>query len=318
MAGKNSKPHDHLFRSVFEEESEAAGLLRAHLPQAVSRELEWSSLKLQRVSFIDDRLRDSESDLLFAVGRKADGAPAWLYVLLEHQSTPDHWLRLRLRDRRRHPQERHLRLIVPLVLYQGRRRWRPACEFSELFAAELRNWPGVPRYAHLLIDQTKAGPDELHGELRGRIAQLAMMAAYRTSWPLLQRLVPLLAELAEAGDSEDLSRFTVYIATTTRNRQRWHRFAEAVRRQVPGGEELVNKTQEMIDIYGEVREQEGREEGRQEGRREGELRGRLLTIEGLLGRAVPWSVIEAATGIDEATFRRHKQRSDAAADNGAD
>ena len=32
MAGEVSKPHDHLFRSVFREESEAAGLLRAHLP----------------------------------------------------------------------------------------------------------------------------------------------------------------------------------------------------------------------------------------------------------------------------------------------
>ena len=43
MAGEISKPHDHLFRSVFREESEAAGLLRAHLPDAVNSELRWSS-----------------------------------------------------------------------------------------------------------------------------------------------------------------------------------------------------------------------------------------------------------------------------------
>jgi len=70
MAGEVSKPHDHLFRSVFREEAEAAGLLRAHLPEAVNNELLWSSLKGQEVSFIDDRLRDSESDLLYAVQRK--------------------------------------------------------------------------------------------------------------------------------------------------------------------------------------------------------------------------------------------------------
>ena len=116
MAGEVSKPHDHLFRSVFREESEAAGLLRAHLPEAINSELLWASLKRQDVSFIDDRLRDSESDLLYAVQRKADDAPAWLYVLLEHQSTPDPWLRLRLlkysiriweRDRKQHPDEQH-------------------------------------------------------------------------------------------------------------------------------------------------------------------------------------------------------------------
>ena len=118
MAGEISKPHDHLFRSVFRDESEAAALLRAHLPEPVAGAVRWSSLARQDVTFIDDRLRDSESDLLFAVRRKTDGASAWLYVLLEHQSKPDPWLRLRLlkysvriweRDRRRHPDDKLLR-----------------------------------------------------------------------------------------------------------------------------------------------------------------------------------------------------------------
>ena len=166
----------------------------------------------------------------------------------------------------------------------------------------------MPRYAHLLIDQTQVGPEELRGELLGRIAQLAMMAAFRASWPVLQRLVPLLAELAQVGGSEDLRRIVVYIATTTREPERWHRFAEAVRRQVPGGGELMNKTEEMIEIYGDMREREGRQEGRQEG----ELRGKVQTIGGLVRRDVPWSIIEAATGIDEATFDGLKHQLDAA------
>ena len=82
------------------------------------------------------------------------------------------------------------------------------------------------------------------------IAQLAMMAAYRASWPLLQRLVPLLAELGRVGKNEDLRRIVLYIATTTREPERWDRFADAVRQQVPGGAELMNKTEEMLEIYG--------------------------------------------------------------------
>ena len=72
----------------------------------------------------------------------------------------------------------------------------------------------------------------------------------------------------------------------------------------------MNKTLEMLEIYGEVIKQEFR----QEGRREGELRGKVLTIEGFLGRDVPWCTIEAATGIDEATFRRLKHQVEAADD----
>ena len=59
---------------------------------------------------------------------------------------------------------------------------------------------------------------------------------------------------------------------------------------------------------------EVRQEGRQEGLREGELKGEVLTIEGFLGRDAPWSTIEAATGIDEATFRRLKHQVEAADD----
>ena len=87
-----------------------------------------------------------------------------------------------------------------------------------------------------------------------------MMAAYRASWRLSQRLVPLLAELGQvAGGTDDLRQIVVYIATTTRDPERWHRFAEAVRRGVPGGAELMGKTEKMLEIYAEMREQEGRQ-----------------------------------------------------------
>ena len=142
-----------------------------------------------------------------------------------------------------------------------------------------------------------------------------MMAAYRTNWPTMQRLVALLAELAQVGGNEELQRIVVYIATTTREPERWHRFAEAVRRQVPGGGELMNKTQEMLEIYGEVMQQEARQKGLHEGRQEGRHEGRLGTIEKFRQAGVEWSTIEAATGMDEATFDRLKHQLDA--DDGA-
>ena len=74
---------------------------------------------------------------------------------------------------------------------------------------------------------------------------------------------------------------------------------------------MRTETRRMIEAYGDMvaqeAHQEGLQEGREEARREGLQEGVLLTIEGLLGRDVPWSTIEAATGIDEAEFRRLKQ-----------
>ena len=62
----------------------------------------------------------------------------------------------------------------------------------------------------------------------------------------------------------------------------------------------MTDTRGMIEAFVDVVEQEALQEGRQE--------GILLTIEGLLGRNVPWETIEAATGIDEAEFRRLRQQ----------
>ena len=56
------------------------------------------------------------------------------------------------------------------------------------------------------------------------------------------------------------------------------------------------------------------ERGRREGLQEGELKGQVRTIEGFLGRDVPWSTIEAATGIDEAAFRKLKEHLEATDD----
>ena len=94
-------------------------------------------------------------------------------------------------------------------------------------------------------------------------------------------------------------------------------FGAVLRRNVPGrGGELMNYVERMVEQgrrEGMVNVERMVEQGRQEGIQEGELRGRLQAAQGLLGR-VPWSTIEAATGIDEAAFRRLKQQLD---DNGA-
>ena len=223
MAHGVQRPHDKLFRTVFADHAEAAALLRAHLPEALGRDLRWSTLTLQDRSFVDPDLRDTESDLLFSIRRKAGAPPAWLYVLVEHQSRPDRWIRFRLlkyccriwdRSRAQFPRERRLRPIVPLVFYQGPGRWRHDTEFAELFADSIRDWPWVPRFAHLLVDQSRENPRAVRGLLHGRIAQLMMMARYRHRRQALRRAAQLLAELLPHADQDAVRTLVVYLWAT--------------------------------------------------------------------------------------------------------
>ena len=91
-----SRPHDKYFRSVFSNATDAASLLRACVPEPLARVLRWSTLTLLPGRFVSPDWRDSQADLLFSVEREPHTAPVLLYVLLEHQSSPDPWMPLRM------------------------------------------------------------------------------------------------------------------------------------------------------------------------------------------------------------------------------
>ena len=214
--------------------------------------------------------------------------------------------------RRTHRRERELRPIVPMVFYQGGRRWRYATEFSELFAPSVRAWPWVPRFEHLLFDQSQVQPRAVRGALRGRITQLMMMAAYRHRREALRNAARLLATLPpEAGEST-LRMFVMYLLAT-QDRGMARSFGEELREAMSGpGGELMTYAEELIREGRKQGRKEGRDEGRDEGRQEGEqqgvLKGKVGTIENLLQAGVQWSVIESATGIDQDALRALKQR----------
>jgi len=183
-------PHDQLVRFTFEHPERAAAELRAVLPPQVVAQIDWSSLRRESGSVVDAELRESQSDLLFSA-RLHGGEPLLLYLLLEHQSTVDRWMALRMLQyvvrqlvhwRQEHPKSEVLPVIIPVVMYHGARRgWTAARRLEELFPlpeGEVKEWwrGVVPRFEYLLDDLTREREEAL-----------------RTRWgPPLVRLVLLL------------------------------------------------------------------------------------------------------------------------------
>jgi predicted transposase YdaD len=304
MAEDIHHPHDAMVRAVLSDLAEAASFLQAHLPQAVSQALNWSTLKLLEGSFIDEDLRSSETDFLYEVEHVSEAEPVWVYMLLEHQSTPDRWMRFRLLKYccriwdmrfREHPDQRELRPIVPLVFYQGERSWSYSTEFADLFAESVRNWPGVPRFSHGLVDQSGMGPDEVQGELKAQIMQLLLMAAYHPALAWMGRVAELwdsLSSISASGGVNYVRIFVLYILAT-QEPDAVQSFGEVLRRRVPeAGDDLMTYAQQLLA----------------EGRSEGEIKAQVRIIEGFLREGVEWSVIERATGVNETQFEALKQQ----------
>ncbi|HHN74829.1 MAG TPA: Rpn family recombination-promoting nuclease/putative transposase, partial [Acidobacteria bacterium] len=79
--------HDALFRQVFSDRAEGAGLLRLVLPEHLLGRLRLGTLRLRSESFVDEDLASRQADLLYSV--QSEEGPCLVYVLFEHQSTVD-------------------------------------------------------------------------------------------------------------------------------------------------------------------------------------------------------------------------------------
>ena len=296
------QPHDRLFRAVFSDASEAASLLRNVLPDFVRDSLEWASLALTPGTFVDEELRLSETDLLYQVEHAGNGQPASVYVLLEHQSSPDPLMRLRMLryccriwedDLRSEPERRELRPIVPIVFYQGARGWTHSSEFADLFPEGVRALPWVPRFAHELLDQTTLEPEAVTGDVKGRIAQLLMMVAFgrhveaALDWAARWTLALHQAE----GGVDEFRRFIAYLANVQDDGGIIETFSEALERH---GLDLKGE----IMTYAEQLLAKGEARGRTE--------AQVEVVEGFLRVGVTWEVIEAATGLNETGFEALK------------
>jgi predicted transposase/invertase (TIGR01784 family) len=289
-----------MVRAVLSDLAEATSFLQRHLPQEVSQALSWSTLTLLEGSFVDEDLRASEADFLYEIERLSGEESVWIYVLLEHQSTPDRWMRFRLLKYccriwdvsfRERPDQRELRAIVPLVFYQGERSWSYSREFADLFAESVREWPGVPRFSHGLIDQSGIEPGEVQGELKARLMQLVLLAAYHPerAWrELVVELIGTLSSLPLSGGMNYVRVFLLYILQT-QEREAIELFQDALRRHAPEvGGHLMTYAQELEE--------------------QGKIKERLAIIETLLRLGEEWARIEEITGVNEIQFEALKQQ----------
>jgi predicted transposase/invertase (TIGR01784 family) len=312
MAEEIHNPHDALVRAVLGDVTAARSFLQIHLPQKVSQALNWPTLKRLEGSFIDEDLRGSEADLLYEVEHISNEGSVWVYLLVEHQSSADRWMRFRLlkyccriweAQLNANPRPDELRPIVPLVFYQGERRWPHTTEFADLFAESARDWPGVPSFAHELIDQSGLQVDAVQGEEKVQIMQLLLLAAYHPSEAWMERVAALWNSLSSLGPSGGMNYVRVFVLyiLATQEPEATASFREVLSRYVPGaGDDVMTYAQQLLA--------EGRAEGRAESEAKGKMIERVTLIENLLREGVDWSLIERATGLDETQFEALKQQ----------
>src|SRR5690606_30291324 len=132
--------HDEFIKKAFENPMVAREFFDSYLPKNIKSLLDFDTLNLQKESFIDQSLKNSFSDILFSVN--FGNTKGYLYILLEHQTKPDHFMALRLfkyminiidRHQIENPNDKQLPLIYPLIFYSGKRKYNASRNLWDLF-----------------------------------------------------------------------------------------------------------------------------------------------------------------------------------------
>ncbi len=178
--------NDGFFKAIFSQPEHATAFFKSHLPPEIVARIDWPSLTVLPGSFVKSSLQQVHSDLLFSV--RIGERETLLYLLFEHQSTPDPSMPLRLlgyvTEIFTHHHKSHglpLPPVLPLVFHQGPDAWNISTAFEDLFeladeiAADLL--PFLPKFHHALLDLTRFDPATGENDTRLRVVLQLMKLA---------------------------------------------------------------------------------------------------------------------------------------------
>ncbi|WP_063657605.1 Rpn family recombination-promoting nuclease/putative transposase [Candidatus Arsenophonus triatominarum] len=123
-------PHDAVFKQFLSEKETAKDFFDIWLPDEIKALCDLDSLKVESGSFVDSEMKNYQSDILYSV--KTEKGQGYLYLLIEHQSTPDKLMAWRLMRYSMAAMQKHLEaghkelpLVFPILFYCGEKSPHP-------------------------------------------------------------------------------------------------------------------------------------------------------------------------------------------------
>ena len=295
-------PHDALFKSAFEAPAHAAALLRVLVPTALSDLIAWDTLTSDTASFVDPRLTNRHSDLVFSARLRSVASS--LVILLEHHSTRDRTMPLRTlsyetriwhRFRKAH-RAASLPPILAVLISNVRGGWRTARTLDELFDPAIAASPAlaalVPRVPLIVEDLAHRSNADLQAWALPAFPKLALWLLRdardpRRLFANFDAWIDTFAKVERGPDGSDaMTTLLVYLFQVVRPVH--HDELRARLGQLGSrAEEITMSIADMWHEQGRAKGRqegrvEGREEGRVEGREEGHLEGRIAALRRLV------------------------------------
>jgi predicted transposase/invertase (TIGR01784 family) len=300
-AEKLTSPFDRVFRQWFGERTTVKSFLRQNLPKAITKKMDFRTLRISKDTFIDKNLSDFRSDILYEI--KYRKKTAFVYLLFEHKSKQEKFMLFQLLKYMvriwelylmQNKSPKHLPVIIPLVIYHGLEEWNRDIDFKGLFGETEDVEAYIPDFKCALYDISHIPESEIKGDVLLRIALTILKYSHDPDlWHKLPGIIRLFNEISSKTRASEYLESLIRYVLGTRN-YNVDEFREMITEVLEEGGAIMLTTadrlkQEGIDIGMKKGKEEGKEEGKKEGKKEVAIK--------LLMENVPMETITKCTGL---------------------
>lgn len=280
---KIQNPHDKMFKETFSNIEVTKSFINNYLPENIIKIINLETLELEKDSFIDEKLNETFSDLLF--GANINNNDGYIYLLFEHKSYKSRNIAFQLlkymveiwESKVKEKNYNSLPIIIPLVIYHNKEKWGMKTSLGEMING-YKDIPDdikvfIPDYEYLLYDVSRYKDEEIKGNAQVKIIFTAFRDIFAKDKEGIKETIALAGKyLRELEDKqtgiEYFETFLRYIfhAGKSFDEKDVIEIIDKVERSYPEGSELVMTTAERL-----------RKEGIKEGIKEGEKSSLLRT-----------------------------------------
>ena len=270
--------HDKSFKFILSNKGEMSDFLKHFL----NLDVESKMLEEQKTNFINEYFVKRESDIIYKIKDNN------IYFLIEHQSTSDRNMPERIltysleiiRGMRKNQNEKAKFLVIPIVLYTGKREWKVATNYSSMQIIEEKYKDFIIRQEYKLIDVNKYKKSDLIRK-NTKMSSMLLIEKCRTKEELIDTLMELIIHTESQDRIEWLEKIVEYILPDLlgeakhevlrilKGKERSHMsdewFETIKRNEIKKENRLRREGEKKGEKIGEKR---GEEKGKKEGRRE--------------------------------------------------
>jgi predicted transposase/invertase (TIGR01784 family) len=263
--------HDGLFSFSFDKKNVAESFVKENLPSEITKNLDFSTLTLDKDTFVDQKLSRCYADVLYHIQFR--NKPAYLYFLFEHKSWEPNFPGVQLLKNMIRIWETHvenhkgiekLPPIIPMLIYHGEYPWKVDTNFISMFDIPDTLTKYIPTFSYELTDVSHMPEEEIKGEVELRIVLTAFRYIFHPE--IMSRLKDIFQLFRELPDKTKFNQYLeallIYLGSNIKDVNP-DKLRDAVNEALEeGGAMMSTVFQEVLEKGKEIGVKEGEEKNK--------------------------------------------------------